>query len=97
MVADRSRGGGSIKTLCEDLNPKRKKISERANDLLFQVRGASEELYHKLHLLVDQLDDEHVLGYDGHVKLYAMSAQASRISDELTDLINLIDEKEMWP
>ena len=86
-----------MKTLCEDLNPKCKKISDRANDLLFQVSGASEELYHKLHLLVDQLDDEHVLGYDGHVKLYAMSAQASRISDELTDLMNLIDEKEMWP
>lgn len=86
-----------MKTLCEDLNPKRKKISDRANDLMYQANGAAEELCHKLHLLADQLADEYVLGYDGHEKLYVMAAQASRISDELTDLINLIDEKEMWP
>lgn len=86
-----------MKTLCEDLNPKCKKISDRANDLMFQADGAAEELCFKLHLLADQLADEYVLGYDGHVKLYAMAARASRISNELIDLINLIDEKEMCP
>lgn len=34
MAADRSRGGGCMKTLCEDLNPKCKKISEKANELM---------------------------------------------------------------
>lgn len=86
-----------MKTLCEDLNTKCKKISDRANALMFQANGAAEELCHRLHLLADQLDDEYVLGYDGHVKLYAMAARVSRISDELTDLINLIDEKDMNP
>lgn len=86
-----------MKTLCEDLNPKCKKISDKANDLMFQATGSAEDLCHRLHLLEDRLEKECVLGYEGYMKLHVMAARASNISDELVELINLIDEKDMCP
>lgn len=86
-----------MKKLSECLNPKGGKITEEAYDYLFKVSGGAEEVAWNLHLLADYLDKTYTLDYDGDVSLQVMAARVDAISNEIADLINLIDEKGLEP
>ena len=86
-----------MKKLSECLNPKSGKITEEAYDYLFKVSGGAEEVAWNLHLLADYLDKTYTLDYDGDVSLQVMAARVNAISNEIVDLINLIDEKGLEP
>ena len=86
-----------MKKLSECLNPKSGKITEEAYDYLFKVCGGAEEVAWNLHLLADYLDKTYTLEYDGDVSLQVMAARVNAISNEIVDLINLIDEKGLEP
>lgn len=86
-----------MKKLSECLNPKSGKITEEAYDYLFKVSGGAEEVAWNLHLLADYLDKTYTLDYDGDVSLQVMAARVDAISNEIVDLINLIDEKGLKP
>lgn len=83
--------------MSECLNPKSGKITEEAYDYLFKVSGGAEEVAWNLHLLADYMDKTYTLDYDGDVSLQVMAARVDAISNEIVDLINLIDEKELKP
>jgi hypothetical protein len=86
-----------MKKLSECLNPKSGKITEEAYDYLFKVSGGAEAVAWNLHLLADYLDKTYTLDYDGDVSLQVMAARVDAISNEIVDLINLIDEKGLEP
>ncbi len=86
-----------MKKLAECLNPKSKRLTEEANDYLFKVSGGAESLAWDIHLLADYLDKLYTLDYDGFVRLQVMAAKVNAISNEVVDLINLIDEKGLEP
>lgn len=86
-----------MKKLSECLNPKSGKITEEAYDYLFKVSGGAEDVAWNLHLLADYLDKTYTLDYDGDVSLQVMAARVNAISNEIVDLINLINEKGLEP
>ena len=86
-----------MKKLSECLNPKSGKITKEAYDYLFKVSGGAEVVAWNLHLLADYLDKTYTLDYDGNVSLQVMAARVNAISNEIVDLINLIDEKGLEP
>lgn len=86
-----------MKKLSECLNPKSGKITEEAYDYLFKVSGGAEGVAWNLHLLADYLNKTYTLDYDGDVSLQVMAARVNAISNEIIDLINLIDEKGLEP
>ena len=86
-----------MKKLSECLNPKSGKITKEAYDYLFKVSGGAEEVAWNLHLLADYLGKTCTLDYDGDVSLQVMAARMNAISNEIVDLINLIDEKGLEP
>ena len=86
-----------MKKLAECLNPKSKKLTEEAHDYLFKVSGGAESLAWDIHLLADYLGKTYTLDYDGQMSLQVMAAKINAISDEVVDLINLIDEKGLEP
>lgn len=86
-----------MKKLAECLNPKSKKLTEEAHDYLFKVSGGAESLAWDIHLLADYLDKTYTLDYDGQMSLQVMAAKIDVISNEVVDLINLIDEKGLEP
>lgn len=86
-----------MKKLTECLNPKSKRLTEEAHDYLFKVSGGAESLAWDIHLLADYLDKTYTLDYDGFISLEVMAARINAISNEVVDLINLIDEKGLEP
>lgn len=86
-----------MKKLAECLNPKSKKLTEEAHDYLFKVSGGAESLAWDIHLLADYLDKTYTLDYDGQMSLQVMAAKINAISNEVVDLINLIDGKGLEP
>lgn len=86
-----------MKKLAECLNPKSKKLTEEAHDYLFKVSGGAESLAWDIHLLADYLGKTYTLDYDGQMSLQVMAAKIDVISNEVVDLINLIDEKGLEP
>ena len=86
-----------MKKLTEDLNPKCKKISQDSYDYLCKVLGQAESLQWDTHLLADYLDKDYAIGYDGYVQIQCMSARVNSICNEISDFINLIDEKDLTP
>lgn len=86
-----------MKKLAECLNPKSKKLTGDAYDYLFRVSGGAESLAWDIHILADFLDEQYTLDFDGHNRLQVMAAKINAISNEVVDLINLIDEKGLEP
>ena len=86
-----------MKKLAECLNPKSGKLTENAHEYLFKVSGGAESLAWDIHLLSDYLDETYTLDYEGCNSLQVMAARINAISNEVVDLINLIDEKGLEP
>lgn len=86
-----------MKKLADCLNPKSGKLTEDAYDYLFKVSGGAESLAWDIHILADSLDKLCSLDFDGYNTLQVMTARVNAISNEVVDLINLIDEKGLEP
>lgn len=86
-----------MKKLAECLNPKSKRLTEEAYDYLFKVSGGAESLAWDIHLLADYLEKTYTLDYDGSISLEVMAARINAISNEVVDLINMIDVKGLEP
>lgn len=86
-----------MKKLADTLNPKCKKITQEAHDYLFKVSGGAESLAWDIHLLADYLDKTYTMDPEGYNSLHVMAARIDAISNEVVDLINLIEEKGLEP
>lgn len=86
-----------MKKISEDLNPKCQKLSQDSYDYLFKVSGQAESLAWDMHLLADYLDKDAATGYDGWLWIQTMAARVNAISNEIVDVINLIDKEGKDP
>ena len=82
-----------MEKICENLNPKCKKISQDSSDFLYRVSGNAESLAWNMNLLGDMLEKDYAMNYDGIMRLRAMAARVDAISIEIVDLINVLDER----
>ena len=86
-----------MKKLADTLNPKSDKITQEAHDYLFKVSGGADSLAWDIHLLADYLGKTYTLDWEGDNSLHVMAARIDAISNEVVDLINLIEEKGLEP
>jgi hypothetical protein len=83
-----------MKKISEDLNPKCEKISQQSYDYLFKVSGQAESLAWDMHILADYLDEDAAMGYDGWEWLQNMAARIDAISNEIVNVINILDSED---
>lgn len=83
-----------MKKISEDLNPKCEKISEKSYEYLFKVSAQAESLAWDMHVLSDSLSKDAATGYDGLMWLQNMAARADAISDEIVNVINILDSED---
>lgn len=86
-----------MKKISEDLNPKCEKISQQSYDYLLKVLGQAESLAWDMHVLSDSLSKDAAMGYDGWVWLQNMAARIDVISDEIVNVINILDGEDKTP
>lgn len=86
-----------MKKISEDLNPKCEKISQQSYDYLFKVSGQAESLAWDMHILADYLSKDYAIGFDGIVWLQNMAARIDAISDEIVNVINILDSEDKTP
>ena len=86
-----------MKKISEDLNPKCEKISQDSYDYLFKVSGQAESLAWNMHILDDYLSKDFAIGFEGHVWLQNMAARIDAFSNEIVNMINLLEDKNKTP
>lgn len=86
-----------MKKISEDLNPKCEKISQQTYDYLFKVSAQAESLAWDMHVLSDSLSKDAATGYDGIMWLQNMAARIDAISDEIVNVINILDSEDKTP
>lgn len=86
-----------MKKISEDLNPKCEKISQQSYDYLFKVSGQAESLAWDMHVLSDSLSNDAATGYDGYLWLQNMAARVDAISDEIVNVINILESEDKTP
>lgn len=86
-----------MKKISEDLNPKCEKISQQSYDYLFKVSGQAESLAWDMHILADYLSKDYAIGFDGIVWLQNMAARIDAISDEIVNVINILESEDKTP
>lgn len=86
-----------MKKISEDLNPKCEKISQQSYEYLFKVSGQAESLAWDMHVLSDSLSKDAATGYDGYLWLQNMAARVDAISDEIVNVINILDSEDKTP
>lgn len=86
-----------MKKISEDLNPKCEKISQQSHDYLLKVLGQAEGLAWDMHILSDSLSKDAAIGFDGHMWLQNMAARADAISDEIVNVINILESEDKTP
>ena len=86
-----------MKKISEDLNPKCEKISQQSYEYLFKVLGQAEGLAWDMHVLSDSLSKDAAIGYDGIMWLQNMAARVDAISNEIVNVINILESEDKTP
>ena len=86
-----------MKKISEDLNPKCERISQNTYDYLFKVSAQAESLAWDMCLLADYLSKDFATGFDGCVWLQSMAARVSAVSNEIVNVINILEDENKTP
>lgn len=86
-----------MKKISEDLNPKCKIISQNSYDYLLKVSCQAESLEWDMHLLADFLSKDFATGFEGCVWLQSMAARVGAISNEIVNMINILEDENKTP
>lgn len=78
------------KRLCEPL-------PQTTADYLYRVCGSAGALALDTSLLASYLETDFAVDFDALCRLHAMAAKIRSFSEEMADLINVLEEKEVMP